>query len=141
MAIADLVDQASPEARAVAEAVLRDDIENRRWAAQVGACLSRPAVASLLGKSPQAVAKDDRLFVFRNGDGRPVYPTFQFDGRTVLDGLPEIVQVLAAADDDLTVLAWLTAPKPGYGGSTPVELLRAGRIDEVRSLAADFAAG
>lgn len=117
---------------------MRDDIENQRWAAQVGACLSRPAVARLLAKSPQAVAKDDRLFVFRNGDGRPIYPTFQFDGRAVLDGLVEVVSVLVPADDDLTVLAWLTAPKPGFGGSTPVELLRAGRLDEVLALAADF---
>ncbi len=131
---------ASPEAVALAEEILRQDIENRAWATQVGPCLTRVAVARLLGKSEQAVAQDHRLLAFRNGDGRVVYPLVQFDGTRPVAGLDRVVAILAGAgDDDLTVLAWLTAPKPALGGRSPLDALRSAEVDAVLRLAHDWA--
>jgi hypothetical protein len=139
MSLIELAKAASPEAVTLAEEILRNDIENRAWAAQVGPCLSRASVARLLGKSEQAVAQDGRLLSFRNGDGRIVYPLVQFDGPRPVGGLDRVVAMLTAAgDDDLTVLAWLTASKPAFSGRSPLEMLRAGDIDPVLHLAREW---
>lgn len=140
MSLTELAKVASPEAITLAEEILRNDIENRAWAAQVGPCLSRAAVARLLGKSEQAVAQDTRLLSFRNGDGRIAYPLVQFDGPRPVAGLDRVIAMLAAAgDDDLTVLAWLTAVKPAFNGRSPLEILRSGEIDPVLHLAREWA--
>lgn len=140
MSLSDMAKAASPEAVSLAEAILRQDIENRAWADQVGPCLTRAGAARLLGKSEQAVAQDHRLLAFRNGDGRVVYPLVQFDGPRPVEGLDRVVAVLAGAGDgDLTVLAWLTAPKPSFDGRSALDALRDGDLDAVLRLAHDWA--
>lgn len=140
MLLTEMAKTASPEAVALAEEILRNDIENQAWSAQVGPCLTRGAVARLLGKSEQAVAQDHRLFSFRNGDGRIAYPLVQFDGPRVVSGIDRVAAILTAAgDDDLTVLAWLTAPKPVFDGRSPIEALRSGDVDAVVRLAEAWA--
>jgi hypothetical protein len=138
--LAELVRKASPEAVALAEEILRSDIENRAWSAQIGPCLSRRAVARLLGKTEQAVAQDQRLFWFRNGDGRIAYPIAQFDGTTVVSGVHEVVTILSSAgDDELEILAWLSAPKPAFGGRSAFEELHLGDQERVIALARQWA--
>jgi hypothetical protein len=140
MSLIELAKDASPEAVALAEEILRGDIENRAWAAQVGPCLTRSTVARLLGKSEQAVAQDGRLLSYRNGDGRIAYPVVQFDGPRPVAGLDTVMAVLTAGgDDDLTVLAWLTAPKPALDGRSPIDALRSGEVDLVMRLARAWA--
>lgn len=140
MSLMEMAEHASPEAVALAEEILRSDIENQAWATQVGPCLSRTAVAELLGKSAQAVAQDKRLLSFRNGDGRIIYPLVQFDGPRPVDGIDRVMAILSnAGDDDLTVLAWLTAPKPPFDGRTAIDELRSGDAAAVVRLAEAWA--
>lgn len=136
MSLTGLAREASAEAVALAEEILRSDIERQAWAGQVGPCLTRGAVAKLLDKSEQAVAQDRRLVAVRNGDGRVVYPMAQFDGRRPVEGLSRVLAVLAqSGDDDLTHLAWLTAPKPALAGRSAIDGLRDGDGELVERLA------
>jgi hypothetical protein len=140
MSLTAMAKAASPEAVALAEEILRSDLENQAWSAQVGPCLTRSTVARLLRKSEQAVAQDGRLLSFRNGDGRIVYPIVQFDGPRPIAGLDRVLAALTAGDDDdLTVLAWLTAPKPTLQARSPLDALRSGEVDEVVRLAEEWA--
>ncbi len=138
-----LAGQASTEALTVATEVLRDDIENQRWRAQLGPCLTQGAVATLLKITPQAVAKraaGGDLVRLTNVDGRPAYPLFQFVGRDVVAGLSQVVALLGEVDDALTIASWLTIPKPALDGRTPADGLRDGAVDEVVAAAADYVA-
>lgn len=141
--LAVLARDASDDALRLAASVLRDDAANRRWRAQIGPTLTQAAVAELLGMSPQGVSKRavaGDLLRLTHRDGRPVYPTFQFDGRGVLGGLATVLSVVGEVDDMLTATAWLTAPKPALDGVSPVEALRAGRVDAVVDAARRYAA-
>lgn len=132
---------ASPEARYAALAVLEEDVENELWRTQIGPCLSQAAVARLLGITSQAVAKraDSKdLLRIANGDGRPVYPLWQFDGRRTLAGLPVALRLLSPVDDELTVASWLTTRKLTLGGRTPVEVLRSGDERAVEAAVHDY---
>lgn len=114
--------------------VLSDDAASRRWRAQLGPSLTQAAVAELLGMTPQGVSKRAAagdLLRLTHRDGRSVYPTFQFEGRGVLRGLTSVLSVLGEVDDVLTAAAWLTVPKASLDGASPVEALRAGRVEAV----------
>src|SRR6478672_8842212 len=89
--LARLADRASAAAIELARVVLEQDVADKTWAAQLGPALSQPDTARLLGKSEQAVSKDARLLRIRNRDDRPVYPIFQFDGRTQVPGVAEVI--------------------------------------------------
>ncbi len=141
--LSELAGAASTEAVAVAAEVLADDIANTRWRAQIGPCLTQAATASLLGITPQGVVKRSamlELLRVTNGDGRPVYPLFQFVGRRTLDGLGPVLRTLVRVDDDLTMASWLTTKKSLLDGSTPVEALRAGNAAGVLAAAEDYLA-
>ena len=129
--LVELAEHASPAAVALARSVLQQDVADASWAAQIGPALSQPDVARLLGKSEQAVSKDGRLLRIRNRDGRPVYPVVQFDGRSVLPRLGDVVTVLLASVQPLTVASWLTTAQPGLDGLRPIDALRSGDGDAV----------
>jgi hypothetical protein len=135
-----LAARAAPEAVALARTILEQNVSDGEWAAQIGAALHQADVARLLGKSEQAVSKDQRLLRIRNRDGRPVYPAVQFDGRQQLFGIAEVVAVLGPVLDALTVASWLTSPARALGHRRPVELLRAGDAAAVLPLARRLAA-
>lgn len=140
MSLARLLDQASPEAVALAEEILRSDIESQAWTRQIGPCLSRRAVARLLGKTEQAVAQDRRLFSFRNGDGKVAYPIAQFDGTSIVPGVHEVAEILSAVgDDEWEILSWLSAPKPTFEGRSAFDELWAGNPAAVIDLARHWA--
>jgi len=139
--LSGLMGEASDEAVSVATRVLAEDVSNRRWADQIGPCLSQRGVADLLGITQQAVAKRAEhggLLRLPNGDGRPAYPLWQFDGRKVLAGMAATARVLAQADDAWTIASWLTTPKRSLGGAVPVESLRIGNAAAVELAAADY---
>jgi len=128
-ALAQLMKSASPAAQTFVRRVLEQDVATQRWGAQLGPSLSQRDVARLLGKSEQAVAKD----------GRPVYPVVQFDGRRLLPGVAEIVDVLNSAVEPLTVASWLTAPNAQLGGRRPIDVLRDGEVAPALALARSLA--
>jgi hypothetical protein len=135
-----LAAQASPAAVALARSVLEQDVSDAQWSGQVGPSLTQADVARLLGKSEQAVSKDQRLLRIRNRDGRPVYPVLQFQGRGQLSGLAEVIGVLLGSLQPLTVASWLTSEHAGLGQRRPVDALRDGDVDQVAALARRLAA-
>ena len=138
-ALAQLIKSASPAAQTFVRRVLEQDEATQRWGAQLGPSLSQRDAARLLGKSEQAVAKDGRLLRLRNQDGRPVYPVVQFDGRRLLPGVAEIIDVLTGAVEPLTVASWLTAPNAQLGGRCPIDVLRDGEVAPALAVARSLA--
>jgi hypothetical protein len=141
--IDDLATGASNEALRLVTTVLRDDAANRRWRSQLGPCLSQAAAAELLGITAQAVAKraaGGDLLRLVHSDGRPVYPMFQFVGRSALAGLGPVLRALGEVDDPLTIAAWLTSPKRLLEGRTPIEALRSGQTQAALLAAQDYLA-
>lgn len=138
--LAELAKDASPEAVALATAVLEGDLANRAWHDQVGPSLTQRDAARLLGRSEQAVSKDRRLVRVHRPDGRPVYPVVQFAGRRQKPGVAEVVAALAGAVNELTAAAWLTAANDALGGRRPIDELAAGEANAVLAVAARFAA-
>ena len=138
--LAQLIESASPATRLFVQHVLEQDAATQQWSAQLGPSLSQRDVARLLVKSEQAVAKDGRLLRLRNQDGRPVYPVVQFDGRRLLPGVAEVVDMLEKVVDPLTVASWLTAPNPHLEGRRPVEALRDGDVAAALAVARYLAA-
>lgn len=110
------------------------------FTARFGRFLTGGTASEALGLSPESldelVAASSLLRV-ETEDGLQIYPELQFDGHSgsTVSGLPEILQILLpAAADGWTVLYWLTSPLLGYGGRTPVELLREGTASEAETI-------
>lgn len=108
----------------------------------VGLCVPRRVAADILGGvSRQAVAKRDdvELLAVRQPGRRWVwYPVFQFDGGRPLEGLADVLAVLAPHDpegDGWAVAVWLRTPNRTVGGRTPEEALRTGEHAVVCSAA------
>jgi hypothetical protein len=138
--IAELAKEASPEAVALATAVLEGDLANRAWQTQVGPSLTQRDAARLLGRTEQAVSKDRRLVRIHRPDGRPVYPLVQFDGRRQKPRVADVVAVLDGAVNELTAAAWLTAANDALGGCRPIDELAGGQAKTVLTVATRFAA-
>lgn len=120
--------------------VLRQDAADRAWAAQLGSVLSQADVARLLGKSEQAVSKDRGLLRVKLRSGRVAYPVVQFAGRSVVKGIAEVCAASSGVVESLTVASWLTAKNRALEGQRPVDVLRAGDVDSVVTLARRLAA-
>lgn len=131
---------ASPETRRMVDRLLEQDADDQAWAQQLGPVYRQTDVAQLLGKTPQAVSADHHLLKLQLRDGQIGYPTFQFDGRRLLPGVREVVDVLTpVVATSWTVASWLTSPQPTLDGHRPVDLLRDGQtariVDEARRVA------
>lgn len=128
-------------ARAVAGRLLDD---SARWSAALGACYDVDGVRELLGApgrpiSKQAVSQRVGLLALTTGSGRVVYPAFQFSGRAVVDGLPEVLRILPATlVSRWTVASWLVSHDADLSAA-PVEALRQGRVGAVVASARDWA--
>jgi hypothetical protein len=74
-------------------------------------------------------------------DGRGYrYPSWQFEGRGVLAGLPTVLAALAGADPWQQV-AFVLTPQAALGGQRPLDQLRAGAVSAVLRVARRDAAG
>lgn len=136
-----MVRTASPETRHQIEVLLRQDADDRAWAAQLGPVYRQSDVARLLNKSRQSVSADQGLLRVKMRDGQIGCPVFQFDGRRVLPGMRDVVRVLApVVATSWTIASWLTSPVPELDGRTPLEALRAGDVEPVLALARQTAA-
>lgn len=133
---------ASDDTRRQVDRLLTQDADDRAWAEQLGPVYRQGDVAALLGKSKQAVSADRGLLRLELRSGRIGYPIFQFDGRRVLPGIREIVGILApAVETPWTIASWLASPQPSWQSRRPLDLLRAGAVDEVLAAARRMARG
>jgi len=105
-------------------------------------------VAQLLGVSRQAVAERERkgqlLCIMEGGQLR--FPLWQFDpsgASGVVEGLPLVVRALdeVAPTPTLGKIVWLRKANSSLGDLSPIEALRAGRLDEVMAAARGVLAG
>jgi hypothetical protein len=74
--------------------------------------------------------------------GKWRFPLWQFDAEGpngVINGLARVLQALQVSN--LAKARWLQKPHPVFGGSTPVDLLRQGRIEEVLAEAGQVGRG
>ena len=74
--------------------------------------------------------------------GKWRFPLWQFDAdgpNGVIDGLAQVLQVLQVSN--LAKARWLQKPHPVFGGSTPLDLLRHGRLDVVLAEAGQVGRG
>ncbi len=115
------------------------------WHDEIGPFYDTDGVRQLLGGvSKQAVAdrvRRHRLLALRTGSGRLVYPTSQFDGRSVRPGLADVLGLVAPDDTEAWYVAsWLTTPDPRLGGREPMAALADGDTDTVLAAARDVAA-
>ena len=134
--------QATPDTREMVDEILAADADDQAWVCQLGAALTGATVAKMLNVSPQAISSNKGLLRLRMRSGRVGYPVLQFKGRRPIDGLGDIVRLLApVVSTDWTIASWLTSPNADLGGDTPIEVLRNGRRREsVKVAARRFAA-
>ncbi len=100
--------------------------------------LTAPEVAELLGTTRQTphdrVRSGTLLAVLDRGAWR--FPAWQLDPEGpdgVVEGLPEVLQALHVSP--LAKASWLVRPNQYLEGRTPLETLREGRTETVRSVA------
>lgn len=115
--------------------------DDAAWAAQLGPVYSTSDTARLLETSTESVEQDSRLLRLEMRSGRIGYPVFQFDGRTQIDGVGDVVEILTtAATSPWTIASFLRSPQPAFDGREPIELLREGNVEAVVDAARNFAA-
>jgi hypothetical protein len=100
--------------------------------------LTAPQVAALLGTTRQTphdrVKGNTLLAVLDRGAWR--FPAWQFDPEGpdgIVEGLPEVLRTLHTSP--LAKANWLVRPNQYFGGRPPLEALREGEIEAVRSAA------
>lgn len=104
--------------------LLRQRDDDRGWAEGIGAAYTRPQVATLMRISSRAVAQRD-LLALRQRDGRIVYPVMQFEGDRPVQGLEDVVRILAdVVATPWTIASWLM--EPDAEGARPIDLLHDG---------------
>jgi hypothetical protein len=131
-ALLDRYRDASEETRRQIDRLLEQDADDRAWAEQLGPVYRQSDVAHLLRKSKQAVSTDRGLLRLTLRDGQLGYPVFQFDGRRLLPGIRDIVQLLApVVASPWTIASWLTSEQPSLGERRPLDRLRAGDTEAV----------
>jgi hypothetical protein len=100
-------------------------------------------VQARLGISRQAVAAKAarrRLLRVITADGQHLYPLWQFDGKTELAGLPDVLALFPEdAVDGWTVGGWLRTTDPELGGS-PYDALARHDVAKVMAAARSAAA-
>ncbi|HSR72231.1 MAG TPA: hypothetical protein VLL72_07600, partial [Kiloniellales bacterium] len=131
------------EPRRVSPAEADRRIAARSRTGRKEALLTSDEMAGRLGlKSRQSVhdwLKKGRLVGWQSAKRGYVFPAGQLDARgQPLEGLD---RVLALFEDGYTAWIWLTTPRPGLEGATPLALLRRGEVERAAAAAAGDAQG
>jgi hypothetical protein len=95
-------------------------------------------VAAILAISEQLVEqrrKAGKLIAVETGEGYR-YPACQFTPHGIVTGLSEVLAVMAIRHDWMR-LEWLLVPDEALEGLSPLEALRAGRLEDVIDIARD----
>ncbi len=131
--IADKLIEADP----LAGAKLRGIEAKKRFLTSEGGMLNTQEVASILDISPQAIHKRRRtgkLIGIAQGLNQYSFPAWQFEGNRTVAGVETILAVLSEHDPLMQVVFMLN-PNDRLDGQRPLDLLRAGRLDEVLTAA------
>jgi hypothetical protein len=100
------------------------------WDERIGPFYDTAGVTRLLGISRQALTQRVErwsILAMRTSDGKWIYPTFQFTGRSLLPGLSDVLSAFRDADvDGWMVASWLQLAQPGLDGASPADWLAAG---------------
>lgn len=132
---------ASPTVRTQIERLLDQDADDVAWSAELGPAYRRSDVACLLGITPQAVGQRKGLLALRQRNQAIVYPIFQFDGDRPLAGVDVVVTTLMPVLGEMwTIASWLISPRVDMDGKSPVDVLRDGGVDAVKTAVARTAA-
>ncbi len=121
----------SPDGRRTpGQALPRHLLELEGGAVRAGAVAKRLGVpVALVDQLRQA----GRLLAVPDAQGYH-YPSWQFEGRGVLAGLPTVLAALEGADPWQQV-AFVLTPQAALGGQRPLDQLRAGAVSEVLRVA------
>ncbi len=115
--------------------------DDAAWAAQLGPAYTPEDTARVLDTDIDTVERDPRLLRLEMRSGRIGYPVFQFDGRTQLDGVGDVVEILTGAvTEPWTIASFLRSPQPEFDGREPIDLLRDGDVEPVLDMTRNFAA-
>lgn len=121
----------------LAQAKLRGIEAKKRLLSAEGGMLRTQEVAFLLDISPQAVHKRRRagkLIGIAQGLNQYSFPAWQFEGNHTIAGLEKLLDVLS--DHDLLMqVVFILNPNDRLDGQRPLDLLRAGRVNEVLTAA------
>lgn len=120
----------------LAQAKLRGIEAKKRLLTAEGGMLSTQE-AAMLDISPQAVHKRRRagkLIGIAQGLKQYSFPAWQFEGNHTVAGLERVLDVLGDHDPLMQVVFMLN-PNDRLDGQRPLDLLRAGRLDEVLTTA------
>jgi hypothetical protein len=104
-----------------------------------GGTLGVAEVADLLGITRQAVDKRrlaGTLLAVTVGKRGYRYPAWQFSGKDVLRGLPQVLTALHV--QPWTQLSWLLSGDPQLEGKRPFDLLRQGEVERVVRAASTY---
>ena len=136
-----LEDRYAGRGRSLADLGLPEEIAERMvatlpspspWDDLLGPFYGPGQVAAILGNISRQAVADRRqrrtLLGLKTADNHWVYPVFQFDRHnSVLTGLPEVLQILAASDiDDWSLAGWLMSSLSSLRDRTPIDWLRGG---------------
>lgn len=126
---------------AVDQAVERMLSASTAWSDLLGPVYDTAGVMAILGVTRQAVSKR-RLLALTTGSGRVVYPSFQFTGSGLVDGVVAVLGLLPASlISPWTLAAWFVTPVRELEDSTPIEVLADGDAEPVLRLARRWASG
>jgi len=108
---------------------------------------AKAAAAAYVGHNPKKrsnaetvrkAAREKRLIAVRDGHRDMLFPVWQFaEGGGALPGVPQVLKVLSERPgySDITPFVFFLQPHPRTQG-TPLDALRAGRVDDVIAAAA-----
>jgi hypothetical protein len=105
-----------------------------------GGALTSEQVAEVLGISRQAVDKrrsSNQLLALTQGRRGYSYPSFQFDDGRTITGLEEVLAELKDLDPWMQMV-FFTSPHERLEGKTPLNDLRKGLVNEVKTAAAGY---
>lgn len=110
------------------------------WSEHLGPVYDADGVRTLLHITKQAVSKRQNLLALTTGNGRVVYPAFQFVGSKVVDGMGQIRTTLPKQlVSPWTVASWLNSPEQELDDQKPIDLLRSGIVEPVIAVARTWA--
>jgi hypothetical protein len=128
----ELLDDLS-RAEPLAPAFIRGIEARQRLIKEHGGTLAAQQVAQTIGISRQAVEKRrqaGKLVALATGRHGYRYPVWQFSDSGMLPGLEEVLGVLAAHDEWMQTV-FFVSKNPRLGDHTPLELLEAGELTQV----------
>lgn len=107
------------------------------WQRHLGPFLDEPTAREIILR---AGAPADRLLVLTTGSGQRVCPAFQLERGRVLEGLPDVLDLLPEElVSPWSVASWLVSEQVALGGLAPLTALRAGATTSVLAAASSWA--